>query len=161
MCVGLLASHTQGADLIVKRISYSEGVILFADKAILRPRVELILKNGRTVRGKLVHASSDRFSFASMPPAGTCDVHSVRMLGVTARPSRIARGMVFGVLGGLMLSGMFITGVDTVSESLVLPTMVGLPFLGGWTGAKVAEHGQDMLYVLHSEGPGSLCAGTK
>lgn len=160
--LGILAiSPVFASQLTVRKVSYEDAVTLLADRALMQPRVEVVRRGGHTVKGKLVSATRDGFYFEGRPNLPLCDCQSVKVLGVMARPRRIAKGIAFGVIGGLYAAGVVLFESDVQSPTLALSTVVGLPTIGGWAGARLAERGYDVLYVLQVKELDALCGSRR
>ncbi|HYP05464.1 MAG TPA: hypothetical protein VER03_04445 [Bryobacteraceae bacterium] len=162
MMLGILAvGHVFAGELTVRNVTHAEAVTLLTDKALLQPRVEVILRGGQKIKGRLVSAGLHGLSLERGSRLPVCDCQSVKVLGAMARPRRIARGIVLGAIGGLYVSTTLLFGTEMNSETLSPIVLVGFPMLGGWAGGRLAERGNDLLYVLRAEGPDSLCGSRR
>lgn len=157
----LTGASAVAAENVVRKISYSDAVVVLTDRAIVQPRVEVVLQNGRKVKGRLLDVSSDAFSIKQQPRVRLCDAESVRVIGATASHRRIARGMVLGAIAGLFAASNLILATEPRSAPGVFAIGIGIPTVGGMAGAKLAEHGKDMVYVLQAQNPDGLCGGER
>jgi hypothetical protein len=139
--------------MLVSRVTYEEAVVLFADKAMTGPKVEVVLQSGSKHKGKLLQATSQAVTLSGKPPLEWSKVQSIRVLGVNASKGRLAQGAVSGTLVGLGAGAMLAMKVGR-GGALWGPAIVGAGFGGAYLGTHVASRGQDILYILRIE-PGS------
>ena len=145
--LALLGLDRGDRSLLVSRVTYEEAMVIFADKAMTAPKVELVLQDGSKHKGKLMQVTSDAVTLNSKPPLDWRTVRSIRVLGVNASKSRLAHGAVggtmAGIAGGTMLALKFERG-----GALWGPGIVAAGFGGAYLGTHAASRGQDILYIL-------------
>jgi hypothetical protein len=147
--LALLGLGGSDRSLLVSRVTYEEAMVLFADKAMTGPKVEVVLQSGSKHKGKLMHVSSEAVTLKGTPPLNWKIVRSIRVLGVNASKSRLAHGAVSGTLAGLATGSMIALQVKGGGELLV-PAIVGAGYGGAYLGTYAASRGQDILYILRS-----------
>ena len=147
--LGLIPGRGDGS-LLVSRVTYDEAVVLFADKAMTAPKVEVVLQSGSKRKGKLVQADSDGLTLKGKPPMDWRTVRSVRVLGVNASKSRLANGAVGGMFAGLATGVAVAVHVDGAGGEIWGPAILGAGVGGAYLGTHVASRGQDTLYILRS-----------
>jgi hypothetical protein len=148
--LALLGFRGGDGSLLVSRVSYEEAVVLFADKALTGPKVEVVLQSGSKQKGKLVEATRDAVKLKGKPPIDWSTVRSIRVLGVNASKSRLAHGAVGGTMAGLVSGAMIAFQVESGGGQLWVPTIAGAGVGGAYLGTHVASRGQDTLYILRS-----------
>jgi hypothetical protein len=147
--LGLIPGRGDGS-LLVSRVTYDEAVVLFADRAMTAPKVEVVLHSGPKRKGKLVQADSAGLTLKGKPPMGWKTVRSIRVLGVNASKSRLAHGAVGGMLSGLTAGVALAVELDGRGGEIWGPAILGAGVGGAYLGTHVASRGQDTLYILRS-----------
>jgi hypothetical protein len=156
--LGALATVCAWSEDIVRRqVTYAEAVVLLDDRAVNKPRIEIFTANGRKVKGRLMDATTAGLRLERTPVVDICSAQWVRLPGAAAKPRRIARGIVAGVFGAIyLIAGL---ALQTEANAIVHPA-VAIPIVGlaGVAGGRLAEHGQDVVYVMRPGRAGEICS---